>query len=150
KQAQIGDVYLSSEAIRYHDRRIPLPGFDAYGVGHFPVLHLSKMAHELGLKVGVVSTGNSLDCTEKDFEMIEENNGSIKEMEAAAIAYVAHQLEVPFFTLKAVTDLIDSGLQTGPEFLKNLDLACINLLTKTQSVLSYLAANPAEWVLSST
>lgn len=146
RQGQIGDVYLSSEAIRYHDRRIPLPGFDTYGVGHFPVLHFSKMAHELGLKVGVVSTGNSLDCTERDFEMIEQNNGSIKEMEAAAIAYVANQLGVPFFALKAVTDLVDSGLAAGPEFLKNLDLACTNLLTKTQLVLAYLAANPAEWV----
>jgi len=146
-QAQVGDVYLSSEAIRYHDRRIAIQGYDIYGVGHFPVLPLDKMAHALGLKLGVVSTGNSLDFTAKDLEMIEQNNGSIKEMEAAAIAYVAHLLGVPFFAVKAVTDLVDSELPPGPEFLKNLEMACAQLFMKTQAVLAYLASHPSEWQL---
>ena len=33
--AEIGTVYLSA-AFKYHDRRIPLPGYDAYGIGDSP------------------------------------------------------------------------------------------------------------------
>ncbi len=145
KGAKVGDVYLGAEAVRYHDRRISIPGFDTYGVGHFPVLQMAKMAKALGLGSGVVSTGNSLDCIDADSEMMEKNNASIKEMEAAAVAYVANQLGVPFIALKAITDLVDSGLPAGTEFLNNLELACTNLFTKTQAVLSYLAAHPDEW-----
>lgn len=34
KGAGIGDVFVSS-VIRNHDRRIPLPGYDQYGVGEY-------------------------------------------------------------------------------------------------------------------
>ena len=32
--AGIGDIFLSSAVVN-HDRRIPIPGFDVYGVGRF-------------------------------------------------------------------------------------------------------------------
>ncbi|MEM9058088.1 MAG: 5'-methylthioadenosine nucleosidase, partial [Pseudomonadota bacterium] len=53
--AAIGDVYLSAEAIRFHDRRIPLPGYEAYGIGNYPVIDAGDLAWELGLKTGIVS-----------------------------------------------------------------------------------------------
>jgi len=145
KGAQIGDVYLSAEAFRFHDRRIAIPGFDQYGVGHYPVSTLPEMAVKLGLKEGVVTTSNSLDYTDKDLVMMRQNNGSIKEMEAAGIGWVAHLLDVPFFAIKAVTDFVDSTLSADEQFLKNLSLASQNLRARTLLVLDYLSKNLSDW-----
>lgn len=128
RNAIIGDVYLSIESVRFHDHRIPIPGFDRYGIGDFPVMSLPGMAETLGLKTGVISTGNSLDCTPADSALLERNNASVKEMEAAAIAGMAHLLKIPFMGLKAITDLVDSS---HPH--------------KLIQVLGYLAGHASEW-----
>ncbi len=138
--AEIGDVYISTEAFRFHDRRIPIPGFDIYGVGHYPVHLIPKMAAALGLKEGVVTTANSLDYSDKDLIMMTQNNGSVKEMEAAGIGWVAHLLEVPFFALKSVTDFVDSEHPTEAQFIANLNIASHQLREKTIAVLNYLAS----------
>ena len=40
--AAIADLYLAT-SFRHHDRRIPLPGFDAYGHGHVDALPTPKV-----------------------------------------------------------------------------------------------------------
>jgi Phosphorylase superfamily len=45
--AEIGDVFVST-AIQNHDRRIPLPGFDKYGVGREEPHGAEKLIKELG------------------------------------------------------------------------------------------------------
>jgi nucleoside phosphorylase len=134
----IGDVYLSSGRFSFHDRRIPLPGFDQYGMGFYPAYDTSAVAHELKLKTGAVSTGNSLDLLEKDMQIIQANQAIIKDMEAAAIAWVCRTLSVPMFAVKAITDLIDEDAPPETEFMKNLHLASANLCLKTIEVLRYL------------
>jgi len=143
--AQIGDIYFSTEAFRFHDRRIPIPGFDRYGIGHYPIHHLPKMIQALGLKEGVVTTANALDYTELDLKLMSQNNGSVKEMEAAGIAWVAYLLKKPIFALKAITDFVDSDHPTQDQFLKNLAIASEKLLLKTLATLEYLDNHPKEW-----
>jgi 5'-methylthioadenosine nucleosidase len=46
-----------------------------------------------------------------------ENNASVKDMEAAAIAYVAELAGVPFFGVKVVTDIVDGDRPTQVFFL---------------------------------
>lgn len=135
--AQIGDVYVSSKSFKFHDRRIPIPGYAEYGIGSYPAWDASKMAKNLGLKTGIVSTGNSLDMTKMDEKIIKSNNATIKDMEAAAIAWVAQLFDVPVMSLKSVTDLVDSNKPTQEEFLKNLSLATKNLQLKLAEVLKY-------------
>ncbi|MCM2277175.1 MAG: 5'-methylthioadenosine nucleosidase [Oligoflexia bacterium] len=134
----IGDVYVSDRPLRFHDRRIPLPGFDAYGVGSYPAAPSGELARAVGLKQGGVSTGNSLDHTEKCLELIERGGASVKEMEAAAIAWVAWCLGTPFLALKAITDLVDGEHATEEEFLRNLEAASRALGEKLHRVLEYL------------
>jgi len=135
---EIGDVYLSSGRFCFHDRRIPLPGFDQYGMGLYPSYDTSLIAKDLQLKTGTVSTGNSLDLLEKDMQIIEGNRAIIKDMEAAAIAWVCRALAVPMFAVKAITDLIDEETPTATQFMKNLHQAASNLQIKTIEVLQYL------------
>lgn len=135
----IGDVYLSYPMICYHDRRIPLPGFDAYGVGSYYCFDTREIANSLGLKTGVVSTGSSLDYIQKDLDMIKSYGGVVKEMEAASIAWVADLYKIPFFAIKSITDLVDNSTPTEEEFLKNLESASFALSREIIRVIDFLA-----------
>ncbi len=135
---EIGDVYLGSGTFCFHDRRIPLPGFDRYGIGRYSCYDTSSLAAELHLKTGIISTGNSLDLQGKDLQIILENQAVIKDMEAAAIAWVCRSLSVPMIAVKAITDLVDEGAPTETQFLQNFHLAVKNLQIKTIELLQHL------------
>ncbi len=135
---EIGDVYLGSGTFCFHDRRIPLAGFDRYGIGRYSCYDTAALAADLQLKTGTISTGNSLDLQDKDLQIIEENEAIIKDMEAAAIAWVCRTLSVPMIAMKAITDLIDKGAPTETQFVQNFHLAVRNLHQKTLELLWYL------------
>jgi nucleoside phosphorylase len=139
---EIGDVFLIDRPCKFHDHRIPMPGFDAYGIGSHPVFAPAGMAEALGLKSGGVSTGNALDYTDVCLKIIEQNEGHVKEMEAAAIAWVANLLKVPFMALKSVTDIVDGEHPTQEEFLRNLESASRRIREKTIEVLKYFSKHP--------
>jgi len=136
--AKIGTVYLSAGAFKYHDRRIPLPGYEAYGIGSYPALEAPALARALSLPTGIVSTGNSLELIERDYQMLERNGAVAKEMEAAAIAWVAGLHGVPFLALKSVTNLLDHAHASEAQFLQNLDLAVANMTGKLLEALRFL------------
>ncbi|KAK9287450.1 hypothetical protein L1049_015871 [Liquidambar formosana] len=119
KGACIGDVFLVSDAA-FHDRRIPIPVFDLYGVGLRQALSTPNLLNELNLKVGKLSTGDSLDMSPQDEASITTNDATVKDMEGAAVAYVADLLKVPVIFLKAVTDIVDGEKPTAEEFMQNL------------------------------
>ncbi|XP_019702367.1 5'-methylthioadenosine/S-adenosylhomocysteine nucleosidase isoform X4 [Elaeis guineensis] len=118
KGACVGDVYLASN-VAFHDRRIPIPVFDMYGIGSRRTFSTPNLLKELNLKVGKLSTGDSLDMSPQDEASILANDATIKDMEGAAVAYVADLLSVPAIFVKAVTDIVDGAKPTS-EFLQNL------------------------------
>jgi len=137
----IGETVISRGSLKFHDRRIPLAGFDAYGIGGYPCADMVQMAEAIGLKVKGISTGNSLDMTPRDLEMIEKNHAAIKEMEAAAVAWVAWTMEKPFMALKTVSDFLDSPERSEKQFTRNLAKATKNLSCQLPRVLDYLAGS---------
>ncbi len=139
--SKIGDVYLSYPKVCYHDRRVNLPGFNDYGTGNYPTIDSTTIAKELNLKTGIVSTGDSLDFTTQDLEQIKRNKAVVKEMEAAAIAWVAQQHSIPFLAIKAITDLVDGEHPTEKEFLQNLNEASKNLSNQTVRIIDWLLKN---------
>ena len=89
---EIGKVYLAHDRVWYHDRRVPLPGFDRLSRGGYPCAPLESLAKALGFSLGVISTGDSLDLSPADAQRIEAVGvvgAHVKDMEAAAIAWVA-------------------------------------------------------------
>ena len=134
----IGDVYVSSGSVVYHDHRIPLPKFKEYGEGMYPTVPTSNIVNELKLKPGRVSTGNSLDASQRDLELLADNNADVKEMEAAAIAQVADDQEIAFLAIKSITDLVDCPEDTAEVFMKNLATASQNLQEKLCAFVDYL------------
>ena len=135
---EIGDAVVSCGTVKFHDRRIPLKGFDEYGIGSYPCIDMPDLVKELSLKQGIVSTGNSLDCTPTDLEMIKKNGAEIKEMEAAGIAWVAWMLEKPFMAVKTISDFIDSHEPSEEQFIRNLAKATKNLSDTLVKIVNYL------------
>nr|AAL58883.1 methylthioadenosine/S-adenosyl homocysteine nucleosidase [Oryza sativa] len=119
KGADIGDVYLASD-VAFHDRRIPIPVFDMYGIGTRKTFATPNILKELNLKVGKLSTGDSLDMSPHDESAILNNDATVKDMEGAAVAYVADMFSTPAIFVKAVTDIVDGEKPTAEEFLQNL------------------------------
>jgi len=54
--AAIGDVFVSTNKM-YHDRRIPLPGFDKMGLGCMDSIPTPHLRAALNLKAGIVTSG---------------------------------------------------------------------------------------------
>jgi 5'-methylthioadenosine nucleosidase len=66
---------------------------------------------------------------------------SVKDMEAAAIAWVAELSSTPFFSLKVVTDIVDGDRPTHEEFLENLSSAATVLQKKLPEVIDFVIEN---------
>jgi 5'-methylthioadenosine nucleosidase len=138
KGAKIGDAFLST-TLRHHDRRIPIPGWDDYAKGHHSSLDASRLVKELNFKTGIVTTGNSLDYTPRDMELMLENDATVKDMEAAAIAWVCEKLDCPFLALKVVTDIVDGDRPSHEEFMENLGAAAHALHEALPKTIQFIA-----------
>ncbi len=138
--AQIGDAYVAWPHFACHDRRIPLPGFDVMGESKLAAADLRSHASALGCRLGIVTSGDSFDESPTDRERIIASGAEVKEMEAAAVAWVGRLHEVPVGALKTVTDLVDSPVATEAQFVENLATAAETLRSKTLALLELLAA----------
>jgi 5'-methylthioadenosine nucleosidase len=65
KGASVCDVFVVSE-VAFHDRRIPIPVFDLYGVGLRKTHPTPNLLEQLNLKACRLSTGDSLDMSSQD------------------------------------------------------------------------------------
>ena len=140
--ADIGDVYIAN-AVMFHDRRVY--GDDEWGtqtLGNYPLWKMSdNVASALGLKLGKVTTGSSLDMQPCDLTVIKENDGELKEMEAAAVAFVCSLFHTPCMIVKSVTDLLDTSEETLEVFHKNLAFASEQLCKANVKIIDYITSN---------
>ena len=137
--AEIGDVYLTT-AVANHDRRIIIPGsgFEEYGIGKVESTTVSSLAKEINAKLGVCTTGNSLDAHDVDHKLMQENEASVKDMEAAAIAWSCEMHQTPHFGIKVVTDIVDGDKPSHEEFMENLGTAAQSLQGALPKVIEYI------------
>lgn len=138
----VGDVYVSEGEVLYHDRRIPLPGYDRLARGGWGAQPAPGLAAAMGAKTGVVSTGNSLDFLEHEAEFFERESVCAKDMEACAIAQVCAHCGVPFMAVKAVTDLVDHPEPVQDVFLRNLRTVSVLLAERMDAGIRWLGAHP--------
>ena len=137
KGAEIGDVFLTSASAN-HDRRIQIPGFDKYGYGTIDSMDVSNLVDAINAKSGVCTTGNSLDKTEEDEIHMKINNASVKDMEAAAIAWACDLHSVPHFGVKVVTDIVDGDKPSHDEFMENLSSAANSLQSALPKIIDFV------------
>ena len=138
KGGAIGDVFLTT-GVANHDRRIGIPGFDKYGIGTLGAdIDPTVLAESLGYKTGICTTGNSLDKTDTCDDIMKDNDASVKDMEAAAIAWVAKMNNLPYMGVKVITDIVDGGVPSHEEFMQNLASAAESLQAALPKVLDYV------------
>jgi len=135
--ASIGDVYVTTASAN-HDRRIAIPGYTDYGIGTIQSHPAEKLAIAINAKLGICTTGNSLDHHEWDDTHMLANNASVKDMEAAAIAWSATLWDTPHFGIKVVTDIVDGIQPSHEEFMANLGTAANSLQTTLPKVIEYV------------
>ncbi|CAN6881600.1 unnamed protein product [Brassica oleracea] len=102
------------------------------------LLQSNKSLSSSLIPIGRLSTGDSLDMSTQDESLIIANDATLKDMEGAAVAYVAELLKVPVMFLKAVTDLIDGDKPTAQEFLQNLSLVTSALEETATKVTNFI------------
>jgi 5'-methylthioadenosine nucleosidase len=135
--ARIGSVFLTT-AVANHDRRIPIPPFIPYGIGKLDSIPAPKLAALHSFQTGICTTGNSLDKTKEDDEMMLSNDASVKDMEAAAVAWSCGLFGKPYLGLKVVTDIVDGDRPTHEEFMENLQRAADSLQAALPKVIEHV------------
>src|SRR5690606_30279806 len=96
------------------------------------------LRNALNLPEGVVTSGDALDYSAEDRDYIAANGGTLKEMEAAAIGWVAGLHGIPLLPIKTVTDFVDHPADTAKQFMVNYGKSVENLKTAVVRVLEYL------------
>ena len=138
KGAQIGTVYLSDKEFVFHDRQIPLAGFDEQGVGHYPAANLRGLAKKLDLLVGIISSGSSFKKDEGQLAAISKSGAVAKEMEVAAIGWVCWLKQTPLVAIKSITNLLDQQESSESQFVENFSFATLQLSQKVQYIVEYI------------
>ena len=140
----IGDVFLGDSFV-YHDRRIALPGYDAYGLGALRASipdELAAFSRKRGWTRATVSTGDSLDFPATDKAVFEAAGASVKDMETAAIAEVAKMFKENFISLNVAVDVL--GHDSSKEFVRHESRARATLLRELQALVRFVATSEAE------
>jgi adenosylhomocysteine nucleosidase len=145
----VGDVVISSE-VRHHDVDVTVFGYEYGQVPQLPPAFIAtekmveiaeKSAQEIsGIQVvtGVIATGDTFmnDPERVEFVRSKFNNLHAVEMEAAAIAQVAHQFGVPFVIIRSLSDI--AGKESNISFDQYLDKAAVNSATLVMKIVSGL------------
>ncbi len=119
----IADLVLARDTM-FHDARVPLPGYEAVARAHTRLsldeAQLASLATRLNARVGLASTGSSLDATTDELAQFAAHQTLAKDMELAALAVVCRAHDLPLIALKGITDLVDHHEPTHEAFLRNL------------------------------
>ncbi|MBI1303832.1 MAG: hypothetical protein GC172_08605 [Phycisphaera sp.] len=120
---RIADIVLARDTL-FHDARVALGGYDAVARAHTRLsadeATLARMAAALDARVGLVSTGASLDATADELAFFARHGALSKEMELAALALVCREHGRPLVALKGITDLVDHHEPAHEAFMRNL------------------------------
>jgi len=141
----IADLVLARDTM-FHDARVALPGFDAVARAHTRLspsdAQLDSLAATLNARVGLASSGSSLDATDGEMTLFANMRTLSKDMELAALATVCAAERLPLVALKGVTDLVDrahaGGEPAHEAFLRNLERTCARLAEAAPALLAEL------------
>jgi nucleoside phosphorylase len=98
------------------------------------------MAADLRLKTGIVVTGGSFENSLIDDRQIRNLDGSIVEMEAAAVAKMSMLCQRQFMAAKAIVDF-DDAVGFASQFDQNFKVATTNFAKQLLRIFHYLSTH---------
>lgn len=145
----VGDAVISTE-VRHHDVDVTAFGYE---YGQVPQLPAAFLADEKLISIaetaasalekfqivkGLIVTGDSFmeDPARVDFVRSKFNDLQAVEMEAAAIAQVAHRFGVPFVIIRSLSDI--AGKESEVSFDQFIDKAATNSATLVMKMVAAL------------
>lgn len=138
KGLEIGEAVLAQGKAYFHDRRIPILGFHDYAIGAYSLKDYLDMAQKLSLKTGIITSGNSFDYNIDDLQIMKEFGASMKDMEAASMAWVANLMNTPLIILKGITDHVISEVDSEQEFQENFKITVKNITLTNIRIIDFL------------
>ncbi|TDM13076.1 5'-methylthioadenosine/S-adenosylhomocysteine nucleosidase [Macrococcus lamae] len=145
----VGDIVISSEVI-HHDvdttefgySRGQVPGMPLAYPADETLIQLTEQAvsrNQLTAHMGLIVSGDSFIGTLSKKEQIIADFPDVLavEMEAAAVAQVCHQYNIPFIITRAVSDLANS--EAGMTFDEFLKVACVESSKIVKSLIETIA-----------
>lgn len=145
----VGDIVISSE-VRHHDVDVTAFGYEYGQVPQLPPAFIAdkelvtvaeEAAKEIeGIQIvkGLIATGDSFMDDPKRVAYIQDKFTNLQavEMEAAAVAQVSHQFEVPFVVIRALSDI--AGKQSDVSFEQFLEKAALHSSTLVMKIVAAL------------
>jgi len=145
----VGDAVISSE-VRHHDVDVTAFGYEYGQVPQLPAAftadeNLVKVAEEAAKEIeeiqivkGMIATGDSFMNDPERVEFVRTKFEGLQavEMEAAAIAQVAHQFNVPFVIIRSLSDI--AGKESNLSFDQYLEKAGVNSANLGMKIVSKL------------
>lgn len=134
KGCKIGDIFLSTGKIFYHDRFLP-DIYKNYSYGGF-------LCHEITNynlhKKGIVSSSASTIITKESWEVLKLNQVDLVDMEAAAIAEICSFYGKKMSAIKVITDLVDIQGAVESQFINNFKPCMEKLSSSLPEILNHI------------
>ncbi len=134
---KLRDIYVSQK-IYFYDRRLAIKGYHEYALGGYQSVSLSPLDKKIGLKPGIVCSGDSFDDNQTDYNMFIKENCSAIDMEAAGVAWVSMLMQTPMFAMKGITNFV-KGNNIHEQYQKNLPIVTSALADKLRELLKNLS-----------
>jgi adenosylhomocysteine nucleosidase len=145
----VGDVVISSE-VRHHDVDVTAFGYEYGQVPQLPAAFVAnsglveiaeEAAKEIGsvqVVKGLIATGDSFMNDPKRVDAIRDKflNLQAVEMEAAAIAQVSYQFEIPFVIIRSLSDI--AGKESDVSFEQYLEKAALHSASLVMKIVEKL------------
>ncbi|WP_028866348.1 5'-methylthioadenosine/S-adenosylhomocysteine nucleosidase [Psychromonas hadalis] len=145
----VGDIVISTE-VRFHDVDLTAFGYEIGQMAQLPaafkadkkLIDIAQNAAETikDLKIiqGLICTGDIFMADPKKAEIARNNFPTMAacEMEAAAIAQVCHQFNIPFVIIRSLSDI--AGKKSELSFEQFLPIAAKNASVLVEAILNRL------------
>lgn len=146
----VGDVVISTE-VRFHDVDLTAFGYEIGQMAQLPaaftadkkLIEVAQQAAQTiqGINIiqGLICTGDIFMADPTKAEIARNNFPTMAacEMEAAAIAQVCHQFEVPFVIIRSLSDI--AGKKSELSFEQYLPIAAKNASVLVESIVDRLS-----------
>ncbi|WP_409276310.1 5'-methylthioadenosine/S-adenosylhomocysteine nucleosidase [Neobacillus sp. SCS-31] len=146
---EVGDAVISTE-VRHHDVDVTAFGYEYGQVPELPpafiadekLVAIAEAAaaeiEDIQIVKGMIATGDSFmeDPVRVEFVRTKFTGLQAVEMEAAAIAQVAHQFNVPFVIIRSLSDI--AGKESNVSFDQFLHKAALHSATLVMKMVSAL------------
>lgn len=137
--AKLGEI-IYSEKIYFFDRRFVSKNDKEYGLGGYPSAVFTDIDKKLGLKSGIVCSGDSFDDNQTDYNMFITEHCTAIDMEAAGVAWVSMLTKTPMFAMKGITNFV-KGEDIHDQYRKNFSTVTLELANKLKELLKYLSSD---------